>query len=54
MPSAQSQGYRFLGSSGAPGVEGFWQRLQAAMPDTGNRRSAEAMVTEWESAEGTR
>ena len=47
-PNARAEGYRFVGSFAAPEVESLWQRLLAAMPQTGNRRSAEALVTEWQ------
>ena len=53
-PSAESQGYRFLGMQPEAGVEGLWQRLFAAMPDNGNRRSVEALVTDWATADGAR
>ena len=54
MPSARAQGYTFLGSFAAPGVEGFWQRYMAVLVDTGSQRSVEALGTEWRAATGTR
>jgi hypothetical protein len=53
-PNAESQGYRFLGMQPEPGVEGLWQRLFAAMPNNGNRRSVEALVTDWATPDGMR
>ena len=53
-PNARAQGYRLVGSFDAPGVEGLWRRLFAAMSQTGSRRTVDAMATEWQADTGTR
>jgi hypothetical protein len=53
-PGAGAQGYSYIGSFEVPAVVGLWQRLFAAMPNTGNQRHVEALGTEWESANGDR
>lgn len=53
-PGAEAQGYDFVGSFEVPGVVGLWQRLQAAMPDTGSQRDVSALGTEWQAVNGNR
>ena len=53
-PAATGQGYSYIGSFEVPGLVGLWQRLLAAMPNTGSQRGVEALGTEWETANGNR
>lgn len=53
-PNAETQGYRFVRSFELPEVSGFWQRFFNAMPNTGSRRTVEALGTEWNTDKGTK
>jgi hypothetical protein len=51
-PYAQSKGYRLERQYPIPEVSGLYQRLMLAMPDTGSRRSVEALGTDWQTSNG--
>lgn len=51
-PSAQSQGNRLLKQYPIPGVQGFWQRFVAGMPQTVRQRQVNALGTEWTDGRG--
>jgi len=53
-PEAERQGYRLQGTRELPQLQAFWQAFLAAMPATGNRRSARVLATDWRGPDDAR
>lgn len=53
-PSAQNQGYSFIKSYPAPGVQAYWEKFMAGMPQTGSQRTIYTLGTEWKNSQNQR
>lgn len=52
-PAARAQGNRLVRAYPVPEIEGFWQRFEAGMLQTGTQRRVRALGTEWTDDRGT-